>query len=451
MPIVTAPDDEQELERPNLVINKEPFQTVVVDSRKENYDTLSTFVEGSKWACDYYSQLQARDMEAASFQSDLPAPYGQYKLIRGFELVLTSALQHQQSDDGQRGFNSTGSARIYSVITPNCGDIFIADVGNGKNGVFKITNTKRNAIYSESAIEVDFRQTDFLTETIYAELSKRVVETLYFDRENFRNGVKALLNKESVEVMQRLYNSYRRLIHLYLRDFYSDRFGTLVVPDQGVDTYDPFMTNFVKAILDSRVHPKVMKITKLGVSHDVFSDQMTVLDALLNKDDALLYSASQKLGISTVEMYRARPLMHSIYFSGISRVVSVRDAAWNANIAGDREHVTHAFIPSGFRQTSVNSILPDLNLTDDVYDPGEIPLFHSAQATEYYIFSKAFYEDTEGQSVLERLVRERLRGETIDLVQLDRIATELLRADNLDRFYYIPIVLTLIKLAPGVI
>lgn len=453
MPVMNEPPSEEQLEKPNLVIEPEAYKTQVVDTRKEAYSGLSTYIGGMKWACDYYSQVQGRDSAAASFQYDLPFAYGQYRVIRGFEIVVQDQLSSNQNSGDTRGFNMSGSGMIYSIVTPQQGDVFVADVGNGRNAIFMITSTDRKSIYAESPTAVTYKASHFADAAIMKELTERVVETLFFQKDNYRNGVKSLLAMEEVNIIQTLGESYHRLLNLYLRDFYSQRFHTLLVPGQQVPTYDPAAVKFVRSILPHEAHPLVSQIDELGVSHEVFSDELTVFDAIINRDATLIYSVSKKMAISPISRYRTYPWMASIAYSGIKQVVSPVTVAFSVNNENYLPHASIPFEKANVRQDDIDSLLPMLGLVDEEPKPAEpgSAFIHRIVQDDYYIFTRAFYEDTEGKSVLEQMTLDRLRGLSIDLGKLVEVADYARKMDNLERYYYIPIILTLIKLAPGVL
>lgn len=451
MPVATEPEEEKPFLEPNLIIAPEDYQSQVVDTRKVEYDGLATYIGGMKWACDYYSQIQGRDSAAASFQDDLPAPFGQYKVIRGFELVVQDPLSGGQNSGDTRGFTRTGSSVVYSIVTPQVGDVFIADSGNGRNVALMVTSTNRLSIYAESPTAIEYRITHFADEPFMAKLNSRVVETLFFSKENYRNGVKCLLNTEEVNISQRLGEAYFRLMNLYLRDFYSERYHTLLVPGQDAPTYDPAAVHFVRSILTSGDHKLIHQITELGVSHDVFSQELTVWDAIATRDANLLYSVSKKMAVVPIAYYRTLPWMASIYYSGIKQVVSPVDVGFSVN---HEHHIPHdglSFVKAQVRQRDIGSILPQLGLVEEEPKDEHARYIKRIVEDDFYIFSEAFYEDKEGKSMLEQMVYDRLRGRAIDLGDLADLADYARKFDNLERFYYIPIILTLIKLAPGVL
>lgn len=440
-------------ETPNLQMHQEEYLTPVVDTRKVAYDTLSVFPAGQRWDVDFYIQVQGRDSAAASFQEDLPPALGQLELIKGMELVVTQPLSHNQASDDNRGWESTGSSTFYNIRTPNKGDIFIADIGNGMNALFQVTESKRNTIYPESGTEISYRATRALSAKTMKALKEKTVKTWIFDRENMRNGVRALLAEEEVGVIRRLGRAYDRLAHLYLRDFYSTDLKTLVVPHpDNIPTYDPYMTRFIRATLDTRAFPQVLRITELGVAHDPMSNQYTVFDTVLQMDFSLLYSASKFAGVSPIHSFRSRPLYNSIFYSGVKQVITMRDIPYSIDTVDEMTHAYKDIVKAGVRQSGIDEILPIQDLTDNADILGhDIPLIHRVTYDNHYIFSEAFYENKPGKSVLETLLYNRLDSETTDLEKLAEVAENAARWDNLERFYYVPFVLALIKLAPGVL
>lgn len=453
MPVVTEPEDEPAFLHPNLTIAPEDYKSQVVDTRKVEFDGLSTYLGGMKWACDYYSQIQGRDSAAASFDADRAAPFGQYRVVRGFEIVVASELSGTQNTSDGGGFSRTGSGHIYSIITPQLGDVFIADIGGGQNAALMITSATRMSIYPESPTTVEYKIKDYADEKFLKALNSRVQETYFFSKENYRNGVKCLLTEEEVRITQRLGEAYFRLMNLYLRDFFSEKFQTLLVPGQAAPTYDPACTHFVRSILATGDHPRVIQITQLGVSHDVFSNELTLWDAIATRDANLLYSVAKKMTLAPISMFRTFPWMASIYYSGIKQVVSPVDVGYSVDKENRQPHEGMPFIKAQVRQRDIDSILPALGLDDMEPHPDkeQTRFIHRVVKDEYYVFSKAFYEDTAGKSMLEGMVLDRIRGNAINLSDLADLADYARKFDNLERYYYIPIILTLIKLASGVL
>lgn len=456
MPFVEEVEDKP-VEQPSLLVSKEPFQGPVVDTRKTQYSTLSTFYQGQKWAVDYYRQVNGRDSTVQSFSKDTPVTYGTYRLIRGFELVVESAITNDQNSSEANGFDSTGSGIVYHCVVPQNGDVFIADFGNGRNVLFAIYNPKKLGVYEESPHRVEWKAVEFVDDALFKRLESSLTDTLYFDRENFRNNLKCLLNKGEVDSIRRLNNAWRRLINLYFKDFFSDDFSTFVMPGQyqqgvWVPTYDPNLVKYLRKTLSVEQHPAVHKMIELDCSGDPSSDQLSLFDMLAKRDWELLYSCSHHFNAQPVDCYRSYPKLHSVYFSGIRRVVSARDISFTVNHPrGVMPGSVLEIMKAGPERPEMRAILPQLVKGGTEPAPSYGRFIKRVLCDDYYVFSKEFYTGDGEVSMLERMVQHRMKGEAIDLVDLAELADYAPRFDNLERFYYIPIILTLIKLAPGVL
>ena len=72
--------------------------------------------------------------------------------------------------------------------------------------------------------------------------------------------------------------------------------------------------------------------------------------------------------------------------------------------------------------------------------------FYPPDIDDYYVFSRPFYEgDAERMSKLEYVVDQYLDGDKIRVGDLKDVADALYSATPLQQFYYIPVVLVLIK------
>lgn len=450
MPFIDEVEDAP-VEKPTLTIAKEEFKGPVVDTKKTQYSSLSTFYSGQKWAVDYFSQIVTKDSTATSFSVDIPSTYGTFRMIRGFELVVESAITNEQNQGEANGFDSTGSGIIYHCITPNNGDMFIADFGNGRNVLFAIYNPKKLSVYEESPHRVEWKAIAFVDDDLFKRLNASVIQSLYFDRENFRNNLKCLLNKEEVDSIKRLNNSWRRLINLYFKDFFSAQFSTFVVPMQDHPTYDPNVVRYLRKTLSVEHHSSVHRIIELDCSADPSSDQLSVFDMLAKRDWELLYSCSHHFNVQSIDNYRSYPKLHSIFFSGIRKVVSARDISFTVNHPPGMVGSALPLLDAGVERPEMRSILPKLTTGGEVPKPSYGTFVKRVLCDDYYVFSKEFYTGEGEVSMLERMVQHRMQGQGIDLNDLADLAECAVRFDNLERYYYIPIILTLIKLAPGVL
>jgi hypothetical protein len=86
----------------------------------------------------------------------------------------------------------------------------------------------------------------------------------------------------------------------------------------------------------------------------------------------------------------------------------------------------------------------------EVYEataPERAPQIRRVTVDDYYVLSQAFYEHTPETklSKLEALTMAALKGDAIDIRMLDLLCTHAPRWDNVERFYYFPILFTLLR------
>lgn len=433
------------------------YKGVTVDTSITPRSSLTTYLEGQAWAVDYYSRILNDNSSTGGLQVGLNSTYQQYKLIRGFEFKVTSPLSQSQ-DETSKEMSLVGSANVYSILIPNEGDMFIADVGDGKEGLFQITSSVRKTIYAETAHEINYKMISYMTDIFAKDLEEKVSETLFFNRELMRDGYTPLIHEDSVNLMRKLEIHNARLLGLYFADFFSREHGTLILPNQEVPTYDPYLTKFLTNILSTQDHPAIRHIKLLNVENDQAMYEMTLWNCLEMLDNNLLSMVAQEMGIVPVRHFFSQPMFNSIYYSRVGAVIY--PAQYQTNVDAGYTTIANKVakpLKEGVRRfRELNRTLLETNLVMDTAAGPFQPEEGTAQedilpVTEdsYYVFTEAFYnyDSTEGNlSVLENMVRKALREEPIDTAVLEHLCSEAINWDNIDRFYYIPILFLLLRI-----
>lgn len=458
MTYITIPDEVVEKkENPTLKIAKSDYVGNTVDSRLENISTISSYIQGSKWVVDYYQQILNRDDSASTHSDNSLHVHKQYRLIRGLPLIVLSELQASQNPDGQRTFEMTGSSSVPYSITPIEGDVIVADIGDGREMEFTVNNTERVSIYPESYVDISYRAVRVMDSNVRESLDSRVVETLYYSVDNQRIGIKSLLTKEETESKNELRKLYNVLVNRYIRDFLSNDYSTLILPGQDDVTYDPYITKFFKSIIDVTQFPESRDINILNMNGDEFALDETFWDCLINVDLTSLPIIASKVGKVSVNQYRTRPLFNSIFFSGVKMVVRVLDPGYSVNTPNQDRDNPFTITKAGTQTPDIKDLLPINDLNDEKLwytdnDTGlSLPFINWIVEDSYYVLSGSFYEHKKPSSILEKLIIDRIEKGVMDYKLLSKIATYSLRFDNIERFYYTPIILALLKLSDGVL
>ena len=155
------------------------FQSAVIDTDVQHLAALLTHVSGLPWVVDYYSQAVGANQNLSAYQPGQLAPYQQYYLIKNYEMRVSSALSSSQ--DASTGIMTiTGSSTMYPFVIPNEGDLFIADVGDGRLAQFTITSVQRLTQLKQTCYTVNYTLQAYLTPQIQTDLTNKVVLTNYF-------------------------------------------------------------------------------------------------------------------------------------------------------------------------------------------------------------------------------------------------------------------------------
>jgi hypothetical protein len=435
-------------EKPKEPVIAEPeYKGVVVDSRYTPNTALMTHVEGSSWTVAYYSQVLDEDNPLAGQNVTMPATIQQYKLVNGFELKVTQPLTTSQ-DPQSKAMLVTGSANVYPSLIPNKGDMFVADTGDGRAAIFTVMQSERKSMLKDAVFAIEYQLTDYATDIRMGDLNAKVIDKVQFVRDYLTYGKNPLLRMEDYEVVHELRMRWGDITQRYFKSFVSNEFKTLLVPQQGEKAvYDPFLTKAVMSFFTTYDAPDIREVRILNVSGDDFMDAPTIWDALKNRDINLLKFCNSKAGLVFAREFDANPMLNGIYFSGVDYVVYPKDPQFSIDFSrGGRAKTllseTLKDSPAQIRRLA--DLLGDRNF-EGLTKPDSPPV-HNVMKDDYYVFTAAFYNNaSSGQSVLERLVRDFLQGEALNNKALLALCETYHAWGSLERFYYVPILLMLIK------
>ncbi len=455
MAIVGDELPEAKVEQPISIHKPKDYVGVTVDSQYTPASSLAAYLEGSAYTTDYYSGVIGASDPLSSFQRGIYPVYQQYKLIKGFVLRLKGGLSHQHSPE--TGTETiTGSANVYHVLVPNKGDLFIADVGDGREGVFQVTSVTKMSVFLQAAHEIEFTLNYFNSEKLNEDLNSRVVDTLYFNYDYLASGNNPLIREADVLSSIKLSEHYSSLSKAYMNDFFSTQVGTILVPDQESPTYDPFITDLVLSIFTTEMHHDVKHIRRLNVTRDSTVKTLSVIDVVLSLEPQMLRSVTREFGLVATQVFKTLPRLGSIYYTKVQQVMYPKEALTRVDdqYFHTQKETTGGLNPgdtkfkSLARLSEFKPVLTDSNY--DLLKSAKIPIFHPVSKDGTYIFSKAFYtlESDAGLSVLEQLILNMINGKGVNTKHLMYVCEHLHSASNLERYYYIPFVLMLINVNP---
>lgn len=461
MPVPTLKNHDQFQSPPKqdmVQIQPKGYKGVTVDTRLEEYNIVTTYIAGQAWDVDYFEQAVMRDDQIQGFQMDLSKVVQSYNAIRGLELKVTSPLS-KGTDSEKKDTLLTGASTVYGIFVPKEGDVFKADIGDGREGLFQVTSVDRMSHYETAPHAIEYTLLYLVTQEVADNLAIKTIDTRFFKKDWMQGGLEPLLHEDSVEIVNNLGIHYSRLMSMYFNEFYSRTLKSLLVPNQSEITYDPFIVRFIKTILSTEENPILRHIVEFNVSEDQAMYEFTLWHCIANMDYALLPICVHEAGIAPVGNFWSRPLFNSVYYSGVEAVIYPDNARTDVD-AGYEYPVP---VPVGHLQRGrtrfqeLNRIVSNTSLnldpTYELYEPlgpNASPGIRRVTQDNYYVLSEAFYkhDGTQVLSKLETLTLAALKGEAIDIRVLERLCVSAPYWDNVERFYYFPILFALLRVYP---
>lgn len=447
MPIVKTPVSAPGIIKPAVPrIEDVKAKSTIVDTKYNPLSSLITFVEGSSYVVNYYSQVLNTDTALSGQDPGQSALYQQYKKINRLEIKIESPLMSDQ-DDETKNFTVKGSAHIHSQIIPNTGDMFAADVGDGREGVFQINRSEKRGIFKEAVYFVEFILLYFseVEPARRADLESKVVQELHYIHDFIRHGQNPLISTTQFNNLEELKYRFGQMVDNYFRWFFSKEYSTIILPGQTSVIYDSYITTVLRSILSTRDAEKLKFMRQPNVEDDVCLPMPQLWRAMLSRDLELLKICNKKMGLASTKNFGQDPMMESIRYGGINYIVYPK--VINPPIDQGKNNLVKPLMPIELKVVPTDGgSLTDLITTETIELVGTpTKLIHSVLCDDYYVLSEALYEDIAGKSVLEVLCQNYLQRESNDSSHVLKLVNSYTRWGGLEKFYYLPLLMILVK------
>ena len=416
MPIMTKKAKPVKVvEKPQPPVQSQPIEpkhTPIIKDATIPNESVLLYVEGSIWPVDYYSQILGSRSELKAQGVGNAPIYQQYTLIKRFELSVTSELSH--SDEAEAGeFTTTGEATIYPAFVPNVGDMFLADIGDGRVGVFTLTTKTRLSIYKEACYTVEYQLVDYATETRLQDLANKVVNTYYYHREGVIGGGSAVITDKEYNRILSLKDCWQALKAAYWDEFYNVRLNSFTLYEDMKIIYDHYVVDFLSnTIPQDQLSPNEW-ITVLNCGQHYNNLRLSTLwRAISTRKPINFYSQLVKTAhLKNYREFHGDPSLAGIRFMGVTEVVYP-----NTELKAEKIEDQH----------KLN--FPTVNL-----------------ANSYYVLSPAFYQNDRTQcSLFERVLIDYLERKPTDIKSLIELCNKIDETDKPTRFYLMPMLMALV-------
>lgn len=435
-----------------MTVVQPSYRGATVDTRYTPLKHLLQYVDGSPWVVTYYSQVLGADDELSPQQTGLDPVYQQYRKISKFLLRVSSALEGDQ-DEEARSFNITGSAVTSPGMIPNKGDMFLADVGDGRQGLFAITNTQRLTHLKDTLYSIDYVMKGYGEDgkADLEDLESKVIQDMVFVRDHLAVGERPIITTDEFMIRTDSIMMYREWVANYFADFFSPQNRTLLLPGQDAHAYDPFLQCFIRDIVSVDECADIANMQYPDVSALPGMRERTLWDALRTLSRPVVRQAVRRMGLADSAHWRGQVHYAGVYFTGIDLVVYPRDRSNNVDRYTNSclSPSTGDIQPAGVWRDDFAIYAQSLRPTGS-FDVGDdaLPYAVPVTADDHYVFTEKFYTSVGPySSQLERITHQALMHEPLDKTMLLRIARAALNWPDLERFYYGPVLLALLKTA----
>lgn len=413
------------------------------------------YVDGSAWEVVYYSQVLGADSEPGPWQLDRSATDQQYIRISNMELKVTTPLTPSEEEPG-RSIDVVGTATVYPTHKPNFGDMFIADIGDGRAGVFSVTDVSRKTYLKDSYSEITYQLVNYVDSRpeILSDLNRKSIKRTVFYKEFLQWGQNPQLLEGEFADLVRMKKVYNNLVNFYFKDFFSIQYRTLMIPNQNLPAYDPFVVSAVMDWVSADEVPAMVQVRQPVVTANRNTDSYTLWSALERMNESYLGAAIQQMRLLHTSAFKGMPEISSIFYTGIVYVACPLDSRTDVDQPYDKADAWFSggslLASTGLRWKDLMRYLPSSNLDGFAVEPppNQLPDIVPVTVDEYYVLSEKFYRPNGAMaSKLEVLTKQALNQEPIDKVTLLSLAENAMKWPNLERFYYMPILFALMKVA----
>lgn len=453
MPLFDQDEDSPNKPLPAFDPNPQPYKGINVDTEFNPVGTILTAIEGKSWLVTFYSAIYNDDNEVASFQPSRLEINQQYKRINRTELKVTIPLPPNPDFDPQsKEFTVRGEANMYPGIRPNIGDMFTAPLLDGRVGLFQIsTPPEQRTIYLQTTYRIEYVLYKFLDQSIQRKLDDKVINDYYFIPSFLDSGINPVITESSYHDYGKLTEIREKFPLFYLTKYFNKEYATLIIPGQGrAAVYDPFFTTFVSALWGQGDLGQFNGQRFLTVMDGTVRRYVTVLSALLDGNGSLMDLAETKMPVINSMAFMREPYFQGAGYMGVPYVVypsNLDDYTFSIN---EKKNMVYKLVNGYKKQPKVrfrlDQLYPEGTLVPDATFSNK--RIKDVTIDDYYIFSEDFYSNRdENLSTVESLVWEVLNEKSIPAPVILELFEESRNWDDLNHFYYTPILYALINAA----
>lgn len=219
------------------------------------------FIKGKRVLVTYYRGLKQGGMDMRNNIADYPTSRNvldnEYSKIINLEITLPKELDFEANPE-LASVDVSGEAVLYPNMNPSNGDIFTMGLGDGRIGVFQISQVSPMSWRSDTVYAVKFTLQSFAQPGDILPIEGSVTETFVFSKENYLGNTAALLKEQTYLQLESIKAFRSNILKFYHSNFFNSELCSYIRPD-GV--YDPHVVKFIAgkiSLSDIPVRPKLL-------------------------------------------------------------------------------------------------------------------------------------------------------------------------------------------------
>ena len=418
---------------------------------------------------DYYRQILGTDDPVKQYDINVPISLQQYEVTRDYECKVVDELT-VTTVTTTGDLSLTMTVNIFGPFVPNVMDLIKMTLPDNHIVVFSIgsldtlsyMHDRVYAAHLTSIIKTPYTDDHRLTN-----IEDKSVREFFFDKDAHTGTAVPVLSSYNHNVKDILTGFKYRMIDYYMDTFYSEKFKTLMVPTDVSDVYDQYIIRYVLSILNTDDHPNIAGMSNYDV--DLVDNKETIWDLLRDT-----YKNKLRNMLTRNDLLSTRSLP-SIYANGSIKYTAIRhvigDGGTSLLSMVDNDNLTpsvfsvdsNVFIPNVFDRLVLgdnyyfcNGILEYTRPLVSFISPSTVGvdldnsnlLIDGVSAvpdiTNGYVFPESFYEGWNSHSVLEKVTNDYIKGCELNSGTIMNLCERYHFWSELQQFYYIPILITLI-------
>lgn len=453
MPIARHKPTAPSIVKTNLPkIESSNYKSVIVDDNETPLKSLLAYVEGAPWTVNYYSQIISEHNDIKDFDPTQTNIYQQYSKINDLEIRVSTALNSSQDTENSL-LTVSGSGLIYPFLVPNVGDLFTSSAGQSREGLYRVSNVERKTFNRDSVFSIDYELVGYTDEekTFFSNLESKVTRVLFFNKDRLIDGGVPTLSTEENTNYINLSSEYKKICFEYFKTFFNKEIGTLILPGQNNIIYDSFLVDFVMKIVDTFDAEEIRYVKKLTTENNPFLKQKQFWNLLEERDIEILPYLNKNMVLASTKIFNKEPMLQGLLYSRVEYIVypengdlSVFSGKDKISFNRDEESANLNLSTISEASTSGGSIADILN-KEHIEQNCSLPIIYNVLKDKSYVLSENFYNKTNNRSLLEILVYDYIKGNSLNIKNLSEVVSSRHKWGRLEQFYYGPILLVLIK------